>query len=239
MQYICVGKEIGKVEKTPHLQGYLYLHNPAGLKKVREFAARAHWLKSYGSAKQASEYCKKEGDWWEMGEMPQQGARLDLKEVAEQVRNGASLEEVAEESPAIYVRYTKGLTALMMSKMTDRTEKPEVSWLWGETGSGKTRTAVECRKSFYIKDSSIWWDGYTQQECIIIDDFDGKWNFRDLLRLLDRYPYQGQCKGGYIKINSPIIFITCEYPPQAFWKGSELDQILRRVTTVRECIAQK
>lgn len=79
----------------------------------------------------------------------------------------------------------------------------------------------------------MWWDGYEQQEAIIIDDFDGKWPYRDLLRLLDRYPYQGQYKGGYVKINSPYIYITCEYSPSFFWRGNEFAQIHRRLSEIK------
>jgi len=79
----------------------------------------------------------------------------------------------------------------------------------------------------------MWWDGYEQQEAIIIDDFDGKWPYRDLLRLLDRYPYQGQFKGGYFKVNSPYIYITCEFAPSYFWQGNEYAQVFRRLKEVK------
>lgn len=182
---------------------------------------------------EASDYCKKCGDWWEVGELPAQGKRSDLVAVAELVRSGVSLVEVAEEVPGMFVRYSKGLTLLKMILMKDRTEMPAVTWLWGPSGSGKSRYAVDLGFSFYIKDGTPWWDGYDGQKCIIIDDFDGKWPFRDFLRLLDRYPYQGQFKGGYVKINSPLIYITCEFPPDEIWKGTELKQVLRRIQRIR------
>lgn len=106
------------------------------------------------------------------------------------------------------------------------------------------RQPVEKHKTYYIKDGTQWWDEYEQQEAIIIDDFDGKWPFRDLLRLLDRYPYQGQFKGGYVPINSPFIYITCEHPPDWFWgpmakapltgdrSANELAQMLRRIDEI-------
>jgi hypothetical protein len=69
----------------------------------------------------------------------------------------------------------------------------------------------------------------------VIDDFDGKWPYRDLLRLLDRYVYQGQIKGGYVHINSDYIIITCEHRPEEYWSGNELTQVRRRLDCVHEC----
>lgn len=235
VKYICVGKEIGE-NGTPHLQGFVCFDQPKGLPGVRKVSGRAHWEITMGTAEQAAAYCKKDGNWWAEGELPVPGKRADLDAVALKVRNGACWEEVLDEHPGMLVRYSKGLMLLKTMVSLDRTEKPEVTWLWGKTGTGKTRTAVETNKSFYIKDGTQWWDGYTQQEVIIIDDFDGKWPFRDLLRLLDRYPYQGQIKGGYVKVNSNKIIITSEFHPTGFWLegSSQLAQIMRRCTKCTE-----
>lgn len=235
VQYIVVGKEICPKSGKQHLQGYLYYGEKKSLgvlkKKVDD---EAHWTAASGTPQENAKYCKKGGDWWEQGTQPVMGARTDLDLVAERVRKGASLKEIAEDHPGMFVLHSKGFAALQSKLMKDRNEKPDVTWIWGETGSGKTKFAVELCDSFYMKDGTVWWDGYEQQKCIIIDDFDGKWPFRDLLRLLDRYPYQGQTKGGYVKINSPNIVITCEFPPKCFWEGSELKQVMRRITKVIE-----
>jgi len=53
-----------------------------------------------------------------------------------------------------------------------------------------------------------------------------------LLKLCDRYKYSGQVKGGFVKINSPFIFITCEFPPSHFWIGNTLTQVLRRADKI-------
>lgn len=198
---------------------------------MKKLLDRAHWEPRKGTAAQAAEYCKKDGRVTERGKISRQGARSDLAKVAEQVRDGASLAEIAEEVPAVFVRYHKGLAALKSIQYEDRKEPPKVTWLWGATGVGKTRRATE-GASFYMKDGTKWWDGYEQQDRIVIDDFDGSWPFRDLLRLLDRYPYQGQTKGGYVKINSPEIIITCEFPPTHWWEGTALRQVQRRLTEV-------
>lgn len=231
--YLCFGKEIAPTTGTPHLQGYLRLKNPKSWETMKELHKTAHWEAAKAGIGANRRYCSKEGEFWEQGVKPRQGARTDLEAVAELVQNGASLEEVAEEHPATFVRYARGLTALKGRLTKDRSEMPEVVWLWGSTGVGKTREAMSSL-SVYMKDGTQWWDGYDQQERIVIDDFDGKWPFRDFLRLLDRYPYQGQTKGGYVKINSKEIYITAEFPPSNFWSGSQLAQVNRRISRCTE-----
>jgi len=229
-RYLVFGREKGE-NGTPHLQGYIELRSVARLSGVKKLIPRAHWEARKGTPDEAEKYCKKEGDYQEFGVPLAQGKRRDLEEVASMVRDGASMREVDAVAPALAVQYHRGLMAMMSRQMKDRAEPPEVVWLWGLTGTGKTREAVE-GPSFYMKDGTKWWDGYEQQEKIVIDDFDGSWPFRDFLRLLDRYPYQGQTKGGYVKINSPSIVITCEFPPEKWWKGTELAQVQRRLTKV-------
>jgi len=232
--YLVFGEEIGE-KGTHHLQGYVEFANPKSWTAIEEdLGGTAHMEKRFSTAENASEYCKKEGKFIEIGELSRQGHRSDLESVAKMIKDGIPTKEIAESNPVSYIRYTKGIEALHYQLQVDRTEAPIVIWLWGPTGVGKTRTAFEAGKSAYIKDGTLWWDGYDQQEVIIIDDFDGHWPFRDLLRLLDRYPYQGQRKGSYVKINSPKIFITCDKKPSDFWQDNELAQILRRITNVIE-----
>lgn len=115
-----------------------------------------------------------------------------------------------------------------------RTEKPEVIWIYGKAGKGKTESVYDKHSDIYPKDETLWWDNYSQNEVILIDDFDNGIPYRTLLRILDRYPYQGQIKGGYIHINSPYIYITCEFHPDHYWECNEYDQVARRLTSVIE-----
>lgn len=237
-RYVIYGRETGE-SGTRHLQGYIEFESAKPLGGVRKILPKAHWEPRRGTPQEAAEYCRKEGDWTERGELPKQGRRSDLEEAAALALDvSVPLESIAKDRPGTYVRYHKGLAALRSTQLTDRVNPPTVTWLWGATGVGKTKQATSIG-SFYIKDATKWWDGYTQQNTIVIDDFDGTWPFRDLLRLLDRYPYQGQTKGGYVKINSENIFITCDRPPEYIWEGRELSQILRRITTCTEVRAQK
>lgn len=236
-RYLVYQQEVG-TEGTPHLQGFMYFYNNIELGTLNKQLPRAHFEKPK-NIKACILYCKKErtriGGPYEFGKMPEQGRRTDLETAAKNFLEKPLAEFVAND-PMTYVRFHKGLHALKTVTETDRKEAPTVYWFWGESGAGKTRTAFESHEKCYMKNSTKWWDGYEQGAAIIIDDFDGKWPFRDLLRLLDRYPYQGETKGGHVKINSSHIYITCDEAPQHWWSDNELKQILRRITEVRRFV---
>jgi len=240
--YCIVGKEVGE-NGTPHLQGYMEFKGTKRLDTLKTAFPRAHWEKRKAqTAQPAVDYCKYddypkntiENEYYEFGKVKEQGKRTDLISVANAVVDKTF---EATNFPEEYIKYHKGIEAFRSSLHTHRTEAPIVIWRWGLAGTGKTRGAYEKHiDSVYIKDGTMWWDGYAQQEAIIIDDFDGHWPFRDFLRLLDRYPYQGQYKGGYHKINSKYLYITCEFPPEHFWHGNEFSQIIRRISEVKQVV---
>jgi len=235
-KYLVVGKEGKDVAAgaTPHLQWYAEFENARTFNSLKAALPRAHLEKRKGTAVQAADYCKKEGDFTEEGAMSAQGTRSDLAGVCAEVLAGTPIAAIALSHPLQFVKFGRGLAALSFARQEHRTMPPSVHWRWGQAGVGKTRAAMEAPGTSYVKDGTQWWDGYAHEDKIIIDDFDGRWPFRDFLRLLDRYPYMGQCKGGYVKVNSPAIWITCEYAPEHFWVGNELAQVARRLTSVIE-----
>ena len=217
---------------TLHYQGVLYYKNPV-VWPVR-FLKRAHFEPCI-SIKGAVAYCSKEDTRvdgpWEKGVLPEQGRRTDLEEAAKSYLESGE-RTFAEENPGVFIRNFRGLRELKkVMTFKDRTGGPVVEWRWGLTGSGKSYKPMRIlhKDSHFVKDGTKWWNEYEQQEAIIIDDFDGKWEYRDFLRLLDIYKYQGEYKGGYIPINSPFIYITCEFPPSEFWEENALEQVLRRI----------
>jgi len=238
---------VGKKEGTPHFHAYFRYENPRLVSAIRKLFPGAHVDIPRGTPPQIRHYVAKltvkespeekpAECIHETGELPAPGTRSDLREVADMVVKGVPLAEVAEQQPALFVQYSRGLSFLRNVTFKDRdcSSPPVCVWVYGTTGVGKTRLAIDIHgvDCCYIKDGTQWWDGYQQQEAIIVDDFDGRWPFRDLLRFLDRYPYQGQCKGGYVKVNSPYIYFTCEFSPAHFWVDNELAQVTRRLTGV-------
>lgn len=235
--YGIVGEEVGD-KGTPHLQGYIHLANPLSFNALKKFITRANIRVAGGDDSQNFTYCSKDGKYKEWGQKSEgQGKRNDIKEIADLIRSHQiTLEEIMFDYPDMYLKYSRSFEKMFNAVQPHRTEKPEIHWRWGLAGTGKTRWVIQKHgeNNVYIKDGTSWWDGYLQQDVILIDDFDNNIPYRTLLRILDRYRYQGQVKGGYVNINSPYIFITCEHPPSYYWKENELEQVMRRLTSVLE-----
>ena len=237
-KYGVCGEETGEAG-TPHLQGYVNLSNAVTLDAMKKSLTRAHLEVARGSDQDNQKYCSKQStNVYEVGEVSVgQGARTDIREISRQIQDGTiTLRQIMFDHPEMYVRYGRAFREMFNAGYTQRDGPPEVHWRWGAAGTGKTRHIMDRHspKNVYIKDGTPWWDGYTQQEAICIDDFDNEIPYRTLLRILDRYHEQGQIKGGYVPINSPYIYITCEFPPSHFWQGNTLAQVTRRLTSVVE-----
>jgi hypothetical protein len=122
----------------------------------------------------------------------------------------------------------------LMYNEAKRTQKPTVTWIWGASGSGKTRHAHSLATSgdIYLK-TNKWWDGYEKQETVILDDFRSKQiPFTSLLHLLDRYEHRVEIRWGSRQFDSPNIIITSIHPPEKVYKfesQEEVKQLLRRI----------
>jgi len=235
-KFMIVAKETGD-EGTPHLQGFFNLIKRSRFTALKKLIPRAYLVRARGTDEQNMEYCMKQDKKpFIHGEPMRTGQRTDLMLACGAVLEKKPLVEIANENPTVYVKYYRGLQELAqkIQKPRDVNDPPMTIWIWGKSGVGKTRFAFDQlpHNQIYIKDGTQWWNNYENQQCILVDDFNGLWPFHDLLRFLDRYPYQGQTKGGYVQINSPIIIITCEYPPEHFLFGTDLQQLIRRLSYI-------
>lgn len=261
-RYTVIGKEVGE-QGTPHLQIYMEFNKATRLTTLKKLFPRIHVEERIGTAKDASNYCKKgeqtKDEWhklkengpnWglnarytEHGELSNQGKRTDINRAVEMIVARQPMRHVAETYPREYVKYHRGFHSLNHILMDHRKQRPDVYWYWGNTGTGKTWRAKQLGDAYYLKVSNHkWWDGYTQQPVVILDDFrmrDGGIAFEELLRWLDENEVMVEVKGSSLPLNSPIIAITCDVPPHHLWRGNDLDQILRRINHgVWHCVSK-
>lgn len=232
-KYCIWGDEQG-VSGTHHKQGYIRFGNARTVRGVRQDMPGVHVELAKGSFQQNFDYCSKDGDFEEIGERPKQGVRNDLVIIRERVMAHAPILEIEECRNYMHLRYAEKLRELCPPPV--RTP-PEVYWFWGETGTGKTRTAFEETEKPWISSRSLkWWQGYDVQKHVIIDDFRRDFcTFHELLRLTDRYPFAVEVKGGARWLVAEKIIITCPKGPEELWEGHEEDvkQLKRRIKEVR------
>lgn len=181
---------------------------------------RAHLEPMRGTPLDSKVYCSKQDlEPFEYGILPTPGKRSDLADACQALKDGMTLKELTEEHAVVVVKFFKGLTVLRSLRAGPRDPDalpPTVYWLYGKTGTGKTRSAWElgCAVSapsevWFAPAGTQWFDGYDGQRVAIFDDFRAKGTkFEFLLRLTDRYPLQVPFKGGFVNWKPDFIIFT-------------------------------
>jgi hypothetical protein len=235
MVYCIVGRETAPTTGTIHLQIYLHYKNDRKFSTLKKKFPRAHILAAKGTAEQNKVYCSKEHVLYEMGEPPRQGQRTDIEEVRAIVNEGGRMRDI--------IPIAKSVQSVRMAEIhlsyfeKKRDWKPTVRWFWGATGTGKSHTAHQMMEDPYIAmTSSKWWQGYDAHENVIIDDMRRDFcKFHELLRLLDRYAFQIECKGGARQFLAKHIIITSCFSPYTLYETREdVQQLIRRIDEIRQ-----
>lgn len=244
--YVIYGKEVGK-SGTKHLQGFISFGNRKKLGGVKQIlGSRAHIESARATNSQAANYCKKDGEFTEFGELPQgSGCRTDLVAVAEQCRDGTSFREIAETDPSSAIRYGTGILRLKQLYRPTRLHPPTIWTFWGKTGTGKTRRVWEfadLEELWVSPGSGTWFDGYDGHASVLFDDFDGSYfKLSYLLRILDRYVFQVPVKGAFAWWAPTTIYITSNINPAEWYVNANEEHkraLMRRLTengTIQEC----
>lgn len=241
VKYLVIGKEVGD-SGTPHLQGYIDFINARtlnGLKKL--VSTKIHWEPRRGTWDQAVDYCKKDGDWTEIGTPNQQGNRTDLKSITQAILEGKSNREISLEYLDKSLRIMNHInTVRALHFEQKRNWEMDVRIYWGAPGTGKTKAVFDefHVDDIYTKMVGKWWDGYKGEKVVLIDDFDPDGcfgiTFDFYLKLLDRYPMRIEWKGGSGEFYSRVIIFTSNYDPEDWFNGkSNKAAFFRRVNHIR------
>lgn len=147
------------------------------------------------------------------------------------VDDGESDKALADYDFDTWIRNYRGLTHYRMLCVPERAHEMEILVIYGPTGTGKSKYCLENFPGAYWKQRSNWWDGYSQQETVIIDEFYGWLKFDTLLRLCDRYPMMVESKGGQIQFGGcKRIIFTSNCKPSDWYKVPNFEAFIRRVT---------
>lgn len=248
--HLVMGFETAPTTGLAHIQGYISFNRE---QHGRGFLARVLGVRCFcelaRNVKACIAYCKKTGQFTELGDEPRKGQRRDLEEVAA-LAAGGDLAAVMERHPKTFVQYPHGITKLVQyhrhKKLcqefarTGGEREVQVIFCYGGTGAGKTRSVWAACPDGDLWASSVdltWFDGYIGQKTALLDDFrDSQASFSWLLKVLDRYPLQVPVKGGFVSWSPGTIYMTSDRPPWELYgnvPSSARKQLYRRITEVR------
>lgn len=230
--YILYGKETAPETLTPHLQGMVILKNAGRLSSMKEFLPTAHWEMMKGTTAQSIIYCSKEGAITEWGKRPMsQKEKGDAGKLAIAERWQLAKEGRMEELPPEMIKTYEYIHAKYGHAPTDRTELDNI-WIWGPSGCGKSKYVRDTYPNLYIKGMNKWWDGYAQEETVVLDDYDPKHTvfLAYFLKIwADHYVIPAEVKGGKLSIRPKTIIITSQYSmEECFPETNDRQALMRR-----------
>lgn len=241
MKYLIQGTEVCPTTGRVHQQGYVYWNHPRSVKNIcKKWGC---WVRpANGTPQQASDYCKKGGQFVEHGKLPRQGRRTDLEDLAQKILSGeTSAEDVLISEPSTYHQYGRTIEKLedVYRRKQYRKEMTTCEWIVGPTGVGKSQKAFanyspDTHYNFNVRDKG-WWEGYRQQETVIINDYRGQIDYDQLLNLVDWVPMTVPRRNREpMPFTSKHIIITSPLTPEEVYNKRHskdcLSQLLRRIT---------
>jgi len=237
VKYYIYAKETGE-SGTPHLQCFVQFVNPRSLKSVSKLLPRAHIEVMEREAHHNVAYCRKENDFIEYGVAPiSPVAKGDKEKQRYQqawdiAKRGGDFEEIDAD---IRLRYLHTLKKIRSDYQLAPVsiDVLDFRWYYGETGTGKTRSALEEFPQAYRKNTNRWWDGYGDDNtrAVIIDEWSPEVSMlaQLLKKWADHHAFSAETKGGTICIRPTTIIVTSNYSmEECFPDAQNLAPLSRR-----------
>lgn len=211
--YFCMADEIATTG-TYHTHIFLFSPSPMRFSTVKNRFSTAHIEKAYGSAKANRAYILKEGHWAdtdkaetsvsgtfeEWGDLPaeKEEEAPEMFKLIQDLRAGKSVMEIIEDNPKLAFRIREIETlrqAILEEKYSAENRALEVTYLYGASGTGKTRGIFEkhdrksiCRITDYGGRNGVRFDAYHCQDVLVLEEFHSQIPISAMLNYLDIYP---------------------------------------------------
>lgn len=236
--YHVFGIEVCPTTGRKHIQGYIEYDTQLSMSNAKSrIHPSAHLEKRRGTPQQASDYCKKEGNFQEVGELSKgQGARNDLSSALAAIRANpnATRQSICESHTTVFAKYPKFVDTVFgfyrPTEVLNWTDSPN-KFIFGEAGVGKSKMVREDHPNLYIKQHNKWWDGYDGEECALIDDLhpdNAKYLVTHIKQWADRYPFRAEIKGSSMVIRPKVIVITSNYSIEEMFPNVPDQKAIRR-----------
>lgn len=238
VRYLVVAEEVGE-SGTPHLQGFVIFSKVRRLAAVAKLLPRSHLEQARGTNQQASDYCKKpETDPSKIhviGELPKERGQAGGDETKRRFAEAFDLAKegrLDEICPVLRTKYYGTYKRIKCEYQPTPADHAELisEWRWGPTGCGKSLSVRTEHPDLYRKGRNKWWDGYRDQDVVVVEDLDPshEWMASLLKDWADHQPFQAESKGSCVEINPRLIIVTSQYPIESIFKDPESVSALNR-----------
>lgn len=229
-EYLVYGRETCPSTNRQHWQGFISFTNRQRLSSLKKMDATAHFERMRGTPKEAAEYCKKDKDFKEFGELPKVSKSTSgFRAVLDAAENG-DIESIKNEYPGMYIRYKATISSVRKFTVKELSNTSGV-WICGPPRTSKDY-AVRKLGDFYLKNLNKWWDGYKDEANVLISDVEpshASWLGYFLKIWCDRYPFNAEIKGGSMLIRPRNVFITSNFLLEQCFDGKILEALEQRM----------
>ena len=240
--YFLSAEEEAPTTGHKHIHIYVHFNKPYKLsKKIMNHKAHIEICK--GSPKQNINYIIKDGHILdEIGERPTQGIK-SVKELKE-----ANIEEIDPHLYNVKCKIDdKTNEEDIFNNMLEEIEKdelkgPEIIYICGDSGKGKTYKAYKIALSKFSKEeigkltieNNFIQITKDKAKCYVIEEFrPSQIKAASFLQLTDKYGYTCNIKGSFKSIRPKCIIIASIIKPEDLYKNEEINkQFTRRITEI-------
>ena len=138
------------------------------------------------------------------------------------IKGNIQLPDLVDKNPNLLMNYNLIKTNLASYNL-DKAENENIFktkenlWIQGNPGIGKTYYVKQLYPNHYLKLQNKWWDGYNNEEVVLLDDFSDKSLGYHIKLWADNYNVKGEIKNGTIPLNFKKFIITSNYMPRQIW----------------------
>ncbi len=208
--YYCLCDEIGE-SGTSHTHLFFCCENAIAQKRIEKLFPNVHREIARGTCQQNRDYIRKEGKYLhsdkketnildtfeEHGDMPLDKSTKHetvSEKVLKMIENGCSNAEIIRTYPSYATKIAhldKTRQTLLEEEHKNNWRDVDVTYIHGETATGKTRHVMEkygYSNVYKISDYKNPFDNYAGQDVILFDEFRSSLPLSDMLQYLDGYP---------------------------------------------------
>lgn len=243
--YWCMCDEIGLETKTLHTHLYVVFKNSVMFDTIHNRFYGVRIDECQGNNSQCRDYVRKEGKYLddpkhdtnlpdtfeEWGELPPDRTKSETQaeQIMQMVIDGKTNAEILKQIPGAYSKLNyieQARQTFLADEFMDKYCKRDVTYLWGDTRVGKTRSVMDkygYRQVYQVTDYSHPFDNYSGQGIIIFEEFRSSLKIEDMLKYLDGHPVMLPCRYANKVACYTQVYLISNIPLEKQYTNIQLD----------------